>query len=155
MAEAVVANWEAIKKQEKGESVDEPLLKNEYRPESSLQTSYNYQKKAASVGFDWPNADDAWDKFAEEWQEFREEIKQGSAVSRTDEFGDVLFTLVNLARFYKISPEEAMLHANKKFARRFHFVEESVKQSGKAFSEFTLQQLDAFWDAAKRLERGE
>lgn len=154
-AETVVANWEAIKKQEKGHADDEPLLKNEYSPYSSLQTSYNYQKKAATVGFDWPNADDAWEKFTEEWQEFRDEITQGNEISRTDEFGDVLFTLVNIARFYKISPEEAMLHANEKFARRFHFVEQSVVKSGKAFSDFTLEQLDAFWNEAKQLEKGE
>ena len=155
-SDTVVANWEAIKKAEKGNVVDDdPLLNHEYSPYSSLQTSYNYQKKAATVGFDWPNADDAWEKFSEEWQEFRAEITQGSATSRTDEFGDVLFTLVNIARFYKISPEEAMLHANEKFARRFHFVEQSVKNSGKEFSEYTLEQLDAFWDEAKRLEKGE
>lgn len=154
-AETVVANWEAIKKQEKGNADNEPLLKNEYSPYSSLQTSYNYQKKAATVGFDWPNADDAWEKFTEEWQEFRDEITQGNEISRTDEFGDVLFTLVNIARFYKISPEEAMLHANEKFARRFHFIEQSVANSGKAFSDFTLEQLDAFWNEAKQLEKGE
>ncbi|AWE05959.1 nucleoside triphosphate pyrophosphohydrolase [Lysinibacillus sp. 2017] len=154
-ADAVVANWEAIKKQEKGTSQHTPLLETEYRPDSALQTSYNYQKKAATVGFDWPNVEDAWDKFAEEWQEFREEITNGSETARLDEFGDVLFTLVNLARFYKISPEEAMLHANEKFARRFHYVEESVKNSGKAFNEFTLDELDVFWNEAKRLEKGE
>lgn len=154
-ADAVVANWEAIKKQEKGESTDKPLLTTEYRPTSTLQTSYNYQKKAATVGFNWPNVEDAWDKFAEEWQEFQEEITNGSSETRLDEFGDVLFTLVNLARFYKISPDEAMLHANEKFARRFNYVEQSVKNSGKQFSDYTLQQLDAFWDEAKRLERGE
>lgn len=153
-ADAVVANWEAIKRQEKGES-EEPLLAGEYRVDSSLQTSYNYQKKAASVGFDWPNADDAWDKFAEEWQEFRKEITEGSANSRLDEFGDVLFTLVNIARFYKISPEEAMIHANEKFARRFGYVEQQVKASGQDFTAFTLEQLDAFWNETKKQEKGE
>ena len=154
-AETVMVNWQEIKKQEKTDTAHESLLENEYSPYSSLQTSYNYQKKAATVGFDWPNAEFAWEKFTEEWQEFRDEIKQGSAISRTDEFGDVLFTLVNIARFYKISPEEAMLHANEKFARRFHFVEQSVKNSGKAFNDFTLEQLDAFWNEAKQLEKGE
>ncbi|MER1987668.1 MAG: nucleoside triphosphate pyrophosphohydrolase [Solibacillus sp.] len=153
-ADAVVANWEAIKREEKGET-DEPMLQPEYRPTSSLQTSYNYQKKAASVGFDWPNAEDAWDKFAEEWQEFRAEITNGTNETRLDEFGDVLFTIVNIARFYKISPEEAMIHANEKFARRFGHVEQSVKASGKAFEDFTLDELDCFWDEAKRLEKGE
>ena len=154
-AEDVVTNWEAIKKAEKGHEVDVPLLKSEYRPTSALQTSYNYQKKAATVGFDWPNVEDAWEKFAEEWKEFKEEITNGSPTTRLDEFGDVLFTLVNLARFYKISPEEAMIHANEKFAHRFNFVEQRVKESGKTFESFTLDQLDAFWDEAKRIERGE
>ncbi|MEK5230261.1 nucleoside triphosphate pyrophosphohydrolase [Lysinibacillus sp. FSL K6-0232] len=151
-AEGVVANWEAIKAQEKGIS-DKPLLSEQYRASSALQTSYNYQKLAAKVGFEWPDVEGAWEKFAEEWQEFRAEVTKGSNASRLDEFGDVLFTLVNLARFYKISPEEAMLHANEKFARRFGYVEAQVKASGKSFTDFTLEQLDAFWDEAKQLER--
>ncbi|MGE8001599.1 nucleoside triphosphate pyrophosphohydrolase [Lysinibacillus sp. NPDC093190] len=151
-AEGVVANWEVIKAEEKGIS-DKPLLKEEYRASSALQTAYNYQKKAAKVGFDWPDVEGAWDKFAEEWQEFRNEVTKGTNASRLDEFGDVLFTLVNLARFYKLSPEEAMLHANEKFARRFGYVEAKVKESGKPFSDYTLEQLDAFWDEAKQLEK--
>lgn len=153
-ADAVVANWEAIKREEKGET-DEPLLQGEYRAAASLQTAFNYQKKAATVGFDWDSADGAWAKFAEEWDEFKAEIKSGDATSKMDELGDVLFTIVNIARFYKISPEEAMLHANEKFARRFHSVEQQVKASGKAFADFTLEELDAFWNEAKRKERGE
>lgn len=152
-ADAVVANWDAIKREEKG-NMRGKLLEGEYRPTSSLQTSYNYQKRAAKVGFDWPNADNAWDKFSEEWQEFREEIQNGSASSRLDEFGDVLFTLVNIARFYKISPEEAMLHANEKFARRFGYIEEQVQKRGKDFTEFTLEELDEFWNEAKQKEKG-
>lgn len=151
-AEGVVANWEVIKAEEKGIS-DKPLLKEEYRASSALQTAYNYQKRAAMVGFDWPDVDGAWDKFAEEWQEFRNEVTKGTSASRLDEFGDVLFTLVNLARFYKLSPEEAMLHANEKFASRFGYVEAKVKESGKPFSDYTLEQLDAFWNEAKQLEK--
>lgn len=151
-AEEVVVNWEAIKEKEKG-SQKQSLLKGEYRPTSSLQTSYNYQKKAASVGFDWPDVQGALEKFEEEWNEFKNEVLNGTDESRMDEFGDVLFTLVNIARFYKISPEEAMVHANEKFARRFSFVEEKVKSSGKSFQDFTLQQLDDFWNEAKLLDR--
>lgn len=151
-AESVVVNWEAIKAEEKGKS-EKPLLEEEYRASSALQTAYNYQKRAATVGFDWPDVDGAWDKFAEEWQEFRNEVTKGTNASRLDEFGDVLFTLVNLARFYKLSPEEAMLHANEKFARRFGYVEEKIKESGKPFSDYTLEQLDAFWNEAKQLEK--
>ncbi|MDN4495375.1 nucleoside triphosphate pyrophosphohydrolase [Ureibacillus aquaedulcis] len=153
-ADEVVVNWDAIKQQEKGEQTGS-LLKEEYRATSSLLTSFNYQKKAASVGFDWPNAEGAWEKFSEEWNEFKEEVSKGTSATRLDEFGDVLFTLVNIARFYKISPEEAMIHANEKFARRFQFVESKVKDSGLAFSEFTLEQLDAFWNEAKVLEKRE
>ena len=153
-ADAVVANWEAIKREEKGESTGY-LLDDEYRAEASLQTAYNYQKRAAKVGFDWPNVDDAWDKFVEEMAEFKEEIANGDASTRVDEFGDVLFTLVNVARFYKVSPEEAMVHANEKFKRRFNFVEDSVVKSGKSFEQFTLEELDAFWNEAKRIEKGE
>lgn len=148
----VIANWQAIKAEEK-DNFKKKLLADAYSEYSSLQTSYNYQKKAASVGFDWPNVEDAWNKFLEEMQEFREELQNGSEKSLLDEFGDVLFTIVNLARFYKISPEEAMLHANEKFARRFGYVEQCVKNSGKEFDTFTLDELDAFWDEAKRLEK--
>ena len=150
--EGVVANWEVIKAEEKGIS-EKPLLEEEYRASSALQTAYNYQKRAAKVGFDWPDVDGAWDKFAEEWQEFRNEVTKGTSASRLDEFGDVLFTLVNLARFYKLNPEEAMLHANEKFARRFGYVEAKVEESGKPFSDYTLEQLDAFWNEAKQLEK--
>lgn len=153
-ADAVLVNWQKIKATEKGET-SEPLLKDAYSAFSSLQTSYNYQKKAASVGFDWPNADGAWEKFLEEMQEFRAELADGTTSKLLDEFGDVLFTIVNLARFYKISPEEAMLHANEKFARRFSYVEQRVKESGETFSDFTLEQLDAFWNDAKRIEKEE
>lgn len=153
-ADEVVANWEDIKRAEKG-PVQGRLLDGEYRAESSLQTAYNYQKKAAKVGFDWPDVEDAWAKFIEEMKEFQHEMTEGSATTRLDEFGDVLFTLVNVARFYKISPEEAMLHANEKFARRFGYIEQQVKASGKDFAAFTLEELDSFWNEAKRIEKGE
>lgn len=152
-AEAVVANWEAIKREEKGE-VSGSLLDGAYRETSGLQTSYNYQKEAAKVGFDWDKPEDALAKFSEEWAEFQAELTAGDATRRMDELGDVFFTLVNVARFYKLSPDEAMWHANEKFARRFKHVEACVAQSGKAFSDFTLDELDRFWDEAKQLEKG-
>lgn len=152
-ADEVIANWEVIKKQEKGASDDEVLLDGEYRETSSLQTSYNYQKKAAKVGFDWPDTNGIWDKFAEEWQEFRDEVTNGSNATRLDEFGDVLFTLVNISRAYKISPEEAMLHANEKFARRFGYVEQQVKKGKKDFAAYSFEELDGFWNEAKQAER--
>uniref|UniRef100_UPI0024BEE4E8 MazG nucleotide pyrophosphohydrolase domain-containing protein n=1 Tax=Lysinibacillus sp. D4B1_S16 TaxID=2941231 RepID=UPI0024BEE4E8 len=92
-ADGVVANWEAIKAEVKG-MTDKPLLDGEYRASSALQTAFNAQNRAAKVGFDWPGVEGAWDKFAEEWQEFRHEVTDGSSVSRLDELGSVLFTLV-------------------------------------------------------------
>lgn len=153
-ADEVTANWEEIKRMEKGGHEDS-LLDGEYRADSSLQTAYNYQKKAAKAGFDWPDVKGAWEKAIEEMKEFQVEMDGGDAWTRMDEFGDVLFALVNIARFYKVSPEEAMLHANEKFARRFNYIEEQVKKSGKDFSSFTLEELDAFWNEAKSREKGE
>ncbi len=153
-ADEVTANWDEIKRMEKG-GHEGSLLDGEYRADSSLQTAYNYQKKAAKAGFDWPDVKGAWEKAIEEMKEFQVEMDGGDAGTRMDEFGDVLFALVNIARFYKVSPEEAMLHANEKFARRFNYIEEQVKKSGKDFASFTLEELDAFWNEAKSREKGE
>src|SRR5690606_24694873 len=108
-SEEVVANWQAIKAEEK--EAAESLLDGQERAASSLLTSYNYQKKAAKAGFSWKDAEGAFAKFEEEWQEFREEAAKGTKESQLDELGDVLFTLVNLARFYGLSPEQAMVQA--------------------------------------------
>lgn len=149
----VVDNWQAIKASEKPQT--ESLLDGQRRHESSLLTSFNYQKKAASVGFQWPDQAGAWDKFDEEVKEWKEAIAKGNAEEQLDEFGDVLFTLVNLARMSKLSPELAMQQANQKFERRFRHVEMSVKQGQGQFDGYTLEELDAFWQQAKQIERGE
>lgn len=149
----VLTNWQAIKETEKPK-VDS-LLDGQSRFESSLLTSFNYQKKAASVGFDWPDIAGAWDKFDEEVKEWKDAIESGDAEHQLDELGDVLFTLVNLARFLKLSPELAMQQANHKYERRFRFVETSVKEGLGTFDAYTLEELDAFWNQAKHKERGD
>jgi tetrapyrrole methylase family protein / MazG family protein len=149
-SEEVLQNWQEIKKQEKPQT--ESLLDNQESYSSSLLTSMNYQKEAAKVGFDWPDINGAFNKFEEEWQEFRMEIKNGTKNSQTDELGDVLFTLVNLARFLKLSPEEAMVHANQKFKSRFNFVEKSVLKDRGSFLDYTLDELESFWQLAKKGE---
>ncbi|MDV6378977.1 nucleoside triphosphate pyrophosphohydrolase [Sporosarcina sp. GW1-11] len=146
----VLTNWQAIKEQEKPK-VDS-LLEGQERLASSLLTSYNYQKTAAKVGFDWPSIEGAFDKFQEEWQEFQEEVRNGGTENQLDELGDVLFTIVNIARFLKISPEEAMWHTNEKFKSRFTYVEQCVKQGTGDFSTYSLEQLEEFWQQAKRKE---
>lgn len=153
--EDVNANWEKIKKKEhQDDGHTGSLLKGEYRATSSLQTSYNYQRRAAKVGFEWPDTKGFWDKVEEEWQEFRQEIEKGTQETRLDEFGDILFTLVNLARVYKISAEDAMLHANTKFAKRFGYVEKQVMAGRKDFKAYSLEELDQFWQQAKQKEKG-
>lgn len=150
-SDEVLKNWQEIKKAEKPQA--ESLLDGQARYSSSLLTSFNYQKEAAKVGFDWPDITGAFDKFEEEWQEFKAEVANGTKQSQTDELGDVLFTLVNLSRFLKLSPEEAMAHANAKFKRRFSFVEQSVKTGRGEFSAYTLDELEEFWQQAKGEEK--
>ncbi|MFJ5772425.1 nucleoside triphosphate pyrophosphohydrolase [Psychrobacillus sp. NPDC093180] len=150
--EDVMRNWQQIKAEEK-KSDEESLLDGEMRSDSSLLTSFNYQKKVAKVGFDWPDVSGAWDKFSEELAEWKEELQSGTKDTQVDELGDVLFTIVNLARFYGISPEQAMIQANEKFKRRFQFIESSVKKGKGNFSDYNLEELDSFWNEAKKLER--
>ncbi|MCJ1908471.1 nucleoside triphosphate pyrophosphohydrolase [Planococcus ruber] len=152
-SDEVVSNWQAIKAQEKPQTAS--ILDGQERFSSSLMTSYNYQKKVAKVGFSWSDAEGAWEKFQEELQEFQEEAAKGSKERQLDELGDLLFTLVNIARFYGLSPEQAMVHANQKFQQRFSHVEKRVNEGSGNFSDYTLAQLDEFWNEAKTLARRE
>jgi tetrapyrrole methylase family protein/MazG family protein len=151
-SEEVLRNWQQIKSEEKKERA-ESLLDGEMRADSSLLTSFNYQKKAAKVGFDWSDVSGAWDKFEEELSEWKKELDAGTKDTQVDELGDILFTVVNLARFYGLSPEQAMIHANEKFKRRFQFIESCVKKGKGNFSNYDLEELDVFWKEAKKLER--
>lgn len=150
--EDVMRNWQKIKNEEQNRD-EESLLDGEMRSDSSLLTSFNYQKKVAKVGFDWPDVSGAWDKFTEELVEWKKELQSGTKETQVDELGDVLFTIVNLARFYSLSPEQAMIQANEKFRRRFQFIESSVKKGKGNFSDYDLEELDRFWNEAKKLER--
>ncbi|MBM7650296.1 tetrapyrrole methylase family protein/MazG family protein [Bacillus ectoiniformans] len=149
-AEEVVANWQDIKAAEKGKK-ELVLLDEVEKGLPALLRAHEFQKKAAKVGFDWDEADAAMEKVVEEWQEFLEEVKTGNELRRQEEFGDVLFALVNVARFYSIHPEEALTAVNEKFYRRFAYVEKKVRESGEGFEAFNLEQLDAFWNEAKTL----
>lgn len=148
-AEDVLRNWQELKAEEKG-SKSKRILDGLERADSSLLTSYNYQKAAAKVGFDWPNVEGAMEKFLEEWDEFKQEIKNGGSETQLDELGDVLFTIVNVARFYGLSPEEALMHANRKFKSRFNYVEDSVQRDKRDFKAYSLEELESFWQQAKQ-----
>lgn len=149
-ADEVLSNWQEIKSKEKPSR--QSVLDEQTRYSSSLLTAFNYQKEAAKVGFDWPDLQGALHKFDEEWQEFQHEVVNGNAEQQLDELGDVLFTIVNIARFLKISPEQAMIHANDKFKSRFSFVEKSVSEERGEFKAYSLDELEQFWQRAKREE---
>ncbi|WHY00821.1 nucleoside triphosphate pyrophosphohydrolase [Neobacillus sp. DY30] len=144
----VLRNWQEIKKQEKGEK-ESSLLDGISKSLPNLVRAFEIQKKAAKVGFDWKEITPALEKVKEELGEFENEVQQERLVHAKKEFGDILFAFVNVARFLDIHPEEALFETNQKFIRRFQFIEEKVKKSGKAIEEHSLEELDQFWDEAK------
>lgn len=151
-SDEVLVNWEAIKKQEKTER--KHVLDGVTKGLPALLRAYKLQGKAAKVGFDWDDVEDVWGKVQEELGELREAIASGDSRAAEAEFGDVLFALVNYGRFYKIEPEVALNGTNNRFASRFSHVEKRVEESGRVWEDFTLAELDAFWDEAKLAEKG-
>ncbi|WP_042353257.1 nucleoside triphosphate pyrophosphohydrolase [Bacillus massiliigorillae] len=148
----VLVNWNKIKLEEKGEAAlqTESLLADVEKSLPQLLIAYEYQKRAAKVGFDWDEVESAWEKVNEEIQEFQAEIKKGSSKAEIRaEYGDVLFALVNIARFHNIYPEEALHATNMKFARRFQYIEKCLQEQGLTFDQCKLEQLDRYWDEAK------
>ncbi len=150
-AEEVVTNWEQIKRLEKGSTIEEKsILDDVTKGLPGLMKAVQYQKKAAKVGFDWDAVEPMWDKVFEEIQEYKEAVAKKTKGDAIQEFGDILFALANVARFYKFDPEEALAMTNQKFARRFQFIEEELRKQGLKFEEQTLEQLDAIWEKAKQ-----
>lgn len=147
----VLRNWEAIKKQEKQER--KHVLDGVSQGLPALLRAYKLQGKAAKVGFDWDDIAGVWAKVEEELGELRAAIASGDKAAAESELGDVLFAIVNYARHNKIEPEVALDGTNNRFAKRFGHVEQRVEESGKPWQEFSLQELDKFWDEAKKLEK--
>ena len=150
-SDEVLVNWEAIKKTEKTER--KHVLDGVTQGLPALLRAYKLQSKAAKVGFDWPDVKGVWDKGQEELAELQEALASGDRAAAENELGDVLFALVNYARHQKIEPEVALNGTNNRFAKRFAHVESCVEASGKAWQDFSLDELDQFWDEAKRLEK--
>ncbi|WHY86405.1 nucleoside triphosphate pyrophosphohydrolase [Neobacillus novalis] len=150
-SEEVLQNWQEIKKQEKGKAPS-TILEGVAKSVPNLLRAYELQRLAAKVGFDWQEITPALAKVKEELDEFTAEL-DGTAEGferAKKEFGDLLFAFVNVARFLKIHPEEALYETNEKFTRRFQYIEENVKASGRSFEDYTLDELDQYWDEAKR-----
>ena len=146
--EQVLVNWEALKKVEKDTKTQTEVMKSVPEALPALIRARKVQKKAADVGFDFPVTADAFKKVYEEVQE----LEAAAAAENGDieeEFGDVLFALVNISRFLKINPEFALTKAIKKFINRFEYIEKSAFSAGKDLSDMTLEEMDLLWDEAK------
>ncbi len=141
----VAENWENIKLKEGKKSTLDGLPV--HLP--ALIRAQRMQEKAANVGFDWPEWRQAWGKLEEELGEFKDALANSSKEKQADEFGDLLFSLVNVARFFNLTAEDSLRLTNKKFEHRFRFVEESLKKEGKVLKEATLDEMDRHWEASK------
>jgi len=152
--EAVKANWEKIKLKEKG---NKSVLGGVPKSLPAMVKATRIQDKARGVGFDWEKKEQVWEKVEEEMQEFKQEIdiENGKAVNKErarNEFGDMLFSLVNYSRFIDIDPEEALERTNLKFIKRFQYLETQAKQDGKDIGDMTLAEMDVYWEEAKKLK---
>ena len=150
--ETVKQNWEKIKLQEKG---NVSVLGGVPRSLPALIKAMRIQEKARGVGFDWEEKQQVWEKVEEEMREFQEEFNAAAdqEIDRekaTGEFGDLLFSLINYARFIDINPEEALERTNLKFIKRFQYLENAARESGKNLSEMTLAEMDVYWNEAKK-----
>ena len=149
-ADAVKMNWERIKKHEKVER--ESVLDGIPRAMPALIQAQRTQEKAASVGFDWQELKPILDKLEEEREELYEALTEGDNAMITEELGDMIFTLVNLARKLHIDSEAALKECTRKFTRRFHSIEAHYKNSGADIHEASLEELDFHWEKAKQHE---
>ena len=143
--EDVTRNWEKIKLKEGNKSV----LGGVPKSLPALVKASRIQDKAAGVGFDWDNIDDVFAKVKEEIEELHAEVKAQKHTAIEAEFGDVLFSLINYARFLKVNPEDALERTNKKFIARFQYLERKAAESGKSLRDMTLAEMETYWQEAK------
>lgn len=149
-AEEVSHLWEQVKLKEKGGN--KTVLGGIPDSLPSLVKAYRIQDKVANVGFDWKQKEDVWDKVKEEIGEFEEELKakgEGREANVEGEFGDLLFSLINVARLYKIKPDNALEQTNLKFIKRFNYVEAKAKENGKELKDMSLAEMEELWQDAK------
>jgi XTP/dITP diphosphohydrolase len=149
--EEVKQNWEKIKLKSGNKSVLEGVPKGL----PALVKAMRIQEKARGVGFDWEHKEQVWEKVNEELQEFKTEVENNpeNAEKLEDEFGDVMFALINYARFNKINPEDALERTNKKFIKRFQYMEKKITEQGKQLSDCKLEEMDQYWNEAKSLDK--
>ncbi|MEM7724045.1 MAG: nucleoside triphosphate pyrophosphohydrolase [Pseudomonadota bacterium] len=148
-AEDQVADWETVKAAERAAKARGGVLDDVALGLPALMRAVKLQKRAARVGFDWPQIDQVLDKITEEAREVADARDAGNAAKIEEEVGDLLFVAANLARHLKVDPEVALRQANAKFTRRFEFIEARLRDRGKAPADSDLEEMDALWDAAK------
>ena len=149
-SEAVIERWEELKQKEK--NGNKTVLSGVPSSLPTLIKAYRIQDKARGVGFDWQHPEDVWSKVGEELSELRGAITSGSVEDIEAEFGDFLFSIINVARKYKVNPDNALERTNTKFIRRFGYIEARAKEEGRTLKELSLEEMDALWDEAKKLE---
>jgi len=145
----VKQNWEQLKQKEKGGN--KSVLSGVPNSMPALLKAYRIQEKARAVGFDWEKPEQVFDKVKEELMEFETEVSKNDQLNAEKEFGDLLFSLINYARFLNINPEDALEQTNKKFIKRFAYMENKVKEQGKQIADCKLPELDQYWNEAKNL----
>lgn len=145
--EEVKRNWEKLKLKEGKKSVLEGVPKSL----PALVKASRIQDKVKGVGFDWEEPQQVWEKVQEELEEFQQEIKNNDQDKIEAEFGDVLFSMINYARFLNVNPEDALERTNKKFIKRFQYLEGKASENGKQLSDMTLAEMDVYWNEAKKL----
>jgi len=145
----VKRNWELLKLQEKGGN--QSVLAGVPKSLPALVKALRIQEKVSGVGFDWQYKEEAWEKVTEEIAELKECLENDNMEEAEGEFGDLLFSLVNYARFIDINPENALEKTNKKVIKRFNYIEAAAQRDGKLLQELTLAEMDAYWDEAKKL----
>ncbi len=149
-AREVLDNWEKIKIQKEGRK---SVLSGVPKSLPPLVKAYRMQEKASGVGFDWEADHQVWDKVIEELNELKTEVDRKDNGKSEEEFGDLLFALVNYSRFIDVNPEDALEKTNLKFKRRFQYLEEHARKDGKALFDMNLKEMDVYWEEAKQLER--
>ncbi len=145
----VKKNWEQIKQSEK--DGNKTALSGVPNSMPALLKAYRIQEKVSAIGFDWEKPEQVYDKVKEELSEFEQEVNSGNNEKATREFGDVLFSLINYARFLNINPEDALEQTNKKFTKRFNYLEQKIKDKGKTLKDCNLNEMNVYWEEAKKL----
>ncbi len=151
-ASEVEENWEQLKIREN--SSYKPVLSGVPNSLPALVKANRIQEKVRGVGFDWEEKEQVWDKVIEEMNELKEEIKNGDPAGIESEFGDLFFSLINAARLYGIEPESALERTNRKFIRRFNYLESKTIKEGRSLHDMSLAEMDLLWEEAKKSEKG-